>query len=45
MDAVKGTEKLSGLASVTPEFIKSWSVSACKGYKFCSRAVTSSIID
>jgi hypothetical protein len=30
MDAVKGVEKLTGLAAITPEFIKSWSVSGCK---------------
>jgi hypothetical protein len=29
MDAVKGVEKLPGLASVTAESIKSWSVSGC----------------
>ena len=30
MDTVKGVEKLPGLAAITPEFIKSWSVSGCK---------------
>jgi hypothetical protein len=45
MDTVKGLEKLSGLAAITPEFIKSWSVSGCKELApphrvpptFCSR--------
>ena len=30
MNTVKGVEKLPGLAAITPEFIKSWSVPGCR---------------